>query len=941
MSTSNQAKKINLSKSIDAEFIGLINSLNEYIKEFYEVLKFNAKELDVALTTFEPQWNLIISLLNNIENPNTKVNVNKIMEIIIRCKNIVVQLKENSELNTNNLTHFFDDAKIIFKKMREKRKENIEMYKNTAIRDENRFNQNRNNFRFNTSTDFRNFSHRKDDRYLPKNAFNKLYTYILGLKQYNELIGKFSEEHKKKYMNLQKLMIETLRGNWENKTLKKLNVNSEMLILDRKKNIRLDNYMGKIENNFEKNNDNLILLNKAKKYDELKERFELLSENRNKSFNDNDFDKKILNLIDTKKKFETEIQILKNDFHKLELDNIQLKKDLLAKEKEIVLSKMHLSDKNNDNSVLILKKNIEALYKENNNLKNKLRLMSPNQKRRTPRNNTKVNNLTENSFNQEQKDINCLNKKIEELTKLLAEKMEKIIILEKENMELKSMTDNSFPNKNSGKRLNILSNNNTNRINQMDNNDLLEENRRLKTLNVNTKNSLMKLANENKNLKIKLRKLEENNNHIINMQKEVNQLKNLITENNLTNYSSNLTNSNIEYEQKINTLQNILDEKEALIQKYEVQIQNMNINSLKNEKEIALLNQKLKANGSNNNKLLSPRDTEKKKLENMNFTFNIQQLKEEISNLKNLNEQITKEKEILEKNNENLSDQNAIINQQNSELLQKINSIQNQNQVDNDYPLEIKKKEEEIEGLNSFIEKLTNENLKIKEDIENYQSKMNILLKENISIKKQLEHLAVDMPKELNALQIQLDEANKKLSENNNDNNQTSKSNIPNKMNKSFDEETKNKIDKSILSKLNKQISDLKNKNKELLNKLENKEENPMYQKFRTEEVIISECEEEYDLKKMLTGARNKNRSEDINIDYPGMQGYKDKLKEISFKFNNLQEQIKILLSKIKISNSIKPAFVQICQLLGYKSEVIEIMANSEKERKRILEIKL
>ena len=122
MSTSNQAKKINLSKSIDAEFIGLINSLNESIKEFYEVLKFNAKELDVALTTFEPQWNLIISLLNNIENPNTKVNVNKIMEIIIRCKNIVVQLKENSELNTNNLNHFFDDAKIIFYKNERKKK---------------------------------------------------------------------------------------------------------------------------------------------------------------------------------------------------------------------------------------------------------------------------------------------------------------------------------------------------------------------------------------------------------------------------------------------------------------------------------------------------------------------------------------------------------------------------------------------------------------------------------------------------------------------------------------------------------------------------------------------------------------------------------------------------------------------------------------------------
>ena len=205
------------------------------------------------------------------------------------------------------------------------------------------------------------------------------------------------------------------------------------------------------------------------------------------------------------------------------------------------------------------------------------------------------------------------------------------------------------------------------------------------------------------------------------------------------------------------------------------------------------------------------------------------------------------------------------------------------------------------------------------------------------------------MPKELNALKTQLDDANKKLAEANininNSNNKISLSNTKTKIkdkdkeksNKTFDDGMQPEKYNNILSKLNQEISDLKNKNKELLFKLEDKEVKSQNSRYKTEDLNMSGYEEEFDLRKMATGARDKNRSEDINIDYPGIQGFKDKLKEYKFRIDNLEEQVKILLSKIKITNSIKPTFVQICQLLGYSSNHIEKMTSSEKEKKKIL----
>ena len=109
------------------------------------------------------------------------------------------------------------------------------------------------------------------------------------------------------------------------------------------------------------------------------------------------------------------------------------------------------------------------------------------------------------------------------------------------------------------------------------------------------------------------------------------------------------------------------------------------------------------------------------------------------------------------------------------------------------------------------------------------------------------------------------------------------------------------------LNEANKEIKELKKNNKELLFQLEEKEVKSAFSGYKTEDINGSHFEEEFDLKKMANGARDKNRSEDINIDYPGIQGIKEKYNELEFRFNNLVEQVKNLIGNISVSQKIKP----------------------------------
>ena len=951
MSTSKKSLS-NTHTSIDSEFIGYINSLNDAIKEFYGVAKYNVKEASSFLSLFDPQLSSMESFLKWFAFKDKDENIAKIMENINQCKNIVNQLKNNSNLNLNNLNLFFGDAKILFNKMRTHRNRNLRTIKH-SMTSEIYSNKKNKNIDFNTLSNYStNVNDLVNKKYFDKNDYNKLINLIGQLKIYDEIVEKFSIKAKDNFVNLRKMILNILLKGEANLMDKNFNINKDFRRKSEKIDMNLLEIKTKYENeisrlnikikDLEKNYENIELISsKAKKFDELKQKVELeLIDDNNAKFNllnDNDFEERIINLININKKLNIELKKLKNDINNLGSNNIALKQKLLVNDIDL-----------------------------------------------------------KNSLNIE--EIESLNKKNEELSKILTSKMEQIISLEKENINLKSILSESSTN-NSNMIQNIpLSDKRVNNLNNIKTNDY----KKLLLDNAKYRNSIQKLNKENQDLKMKFQNIFANNNYILSTQQELNQLRKIIEENNM-----NTDNKNLEYEQKINNLENILNEKEALLNQYEAYENNKDINILieemenkdkiiselnnkiaNYEKNILLLNQKQNNNNinkkdlnlkfselekenkfyknklgemqeqfnkmrksieSNNSKNKSDKKDEKElaiiKYENQNLKFNINQLNQEISKLKIFNEQNKKENDNLKQVNQELISQNSLINQKNLELLQKINSVQNPNLTnDEDFPEQIKKKQEEIDGLNTFIQKLTNECEKSREDIENYKTKINSLQKENASVKNQLERLAKEMPKELNALKSQLDDANKKLSQaniNNSNNkitstNNKSKSNNKEKTNKTFDDGMQEK-NENILSKLNKEISELKNKNKELLFKLEDREVKSQNSRYRTEDVNLSGYEEEFDLRKMATGARDKNRSEDINIDYPGIQNYKEKVKEYQFRLDNLGEQVKILLSKIKVTNNIKPTFVQICQLLGYDSNIIEKMTSSEKEKKKIL----
>jgi len=879
----------NIHTSIDNEFIGLLNSLNDAIKEFYSVARYNVKESSSFLGLFDTQWASMVSLLQNISFKDKNENIQNILGNIAQCKNIVNQLRNNSNLNLNNLNLFFGDAKILFKKMRTQRAQSLKTIKHSMTFEtySSTKDKKKSNNEFNTiSNHSMNIEDLFDKKYLEKSDYNKLINLISQLKVYDEIVGKFSLKAKDNFANLQKMILNILLKEEVNFYNNNFNVKNTYGQKNDKNDIKLFEIKTKYENEIaklnikikelEKSYENIIIIsNKAKKFDKLKQKFEQEFIDDNMAninlLTDNDFEERMINLL--KKKLG---------------DSINLR----------------------------------------------------------------------NSINIEQ--IDSLNKKNEELSKTLTTKMEQIISLEKENINLKSLlSESSTNNSNANQKIPLYDGkiNNLNNKNQRDYIKLLQDNAKYR-------NTLQKLNKENQELKMKFQNIFNNNNYIMSMQQELNQLRKIIEENNM-----NTDNKNLEYEQKINNLENILNEKEALLNQYETYENNKDINLLIEEMEnkdkiIAELNNKISnyekrqnnKNMKDSNLKLSTENNNSKdknnkiddnelaiiKYENQNLKFNINQLNQEISKLKNLNEQNKKEKDTLKQTNQELKSRNTLINQKNSELLQKINSIQNSNTMNNeDMPSQIKKKQEEIDGLNTFIQKLTTECEKYREDIENYKTKINSLQKENTSVKNQLERLAKEMPKELNALKTQLDDANKKLSQANINNSSTNNNKVKEKdkekTNKTFDDGMQPEKNDNILSKLNKEISDLKNKNKELLFKLEDKEVKSQNSRYKTEDVNMSGYEEEFDLRKMATGARDKNRSEDINIDYPGIQNYKEKLKEYQFRYDNLGEQVKILLSKIKITNNIKPTFVQICQLLGFDSNVIEKMASSEKEKKKAL----
>ena len=216
---------------------------------------------------------------------------------------------------------------------------------------------------------------------------------------------------------------------------------------------------------------------------------------------------------------------------------------------------------------------------------------------------------------------------------------------------------------------------------------------------------------------------------------------------------------------------------------------------------------------------------------------------------------------------------------------------------------------DENEGLKQFALKVKDKQEKIVEENEDQKEKIILLQKENQVFKQYLIDKKIPLPiNEIN--KIQKKEILKIGEENMNIN--------------------------TLLTELNeakKNINTLKKKNEELFTELERKKFTNDYCDNYSEGKVVSNYEEEFDLKKMAKGAKEKNRSQDINIDYPGAQQVKERYRELDFIYNSLEDLVKKLLLNCTCTNKNRTYVSELCKIVGFDEDVTYKIINNKSKK--------
>ena len=789
-------------KIYDEEFVSLINSLNESIKEYYKVSRNNIFEANNILKSYEQQAQAILNLMQEMINTSSYDRLEEFFNLIPKTLEVITQMKINSNSNNKNLSMFFDDAKILFKNMKSKRKEKLNDINNDMNRQyaqtpsdsymtnfdtENKFND----IIDNNNNSINNNKLNNNNDLLLKNI-NAIYSRVIKILNnfsiYNYIISKVDFEESNKYNNLQN-------------SLKK---EMEDLFIFLKKN--LGNIQGKsLGQNKSSTNINDKMGN-------------LRSKSRPRENKDLEQLKKI-NESYKMKLFEcnNQLNLFRNKIRELEMKNNSMN----MKIKNFEQNKFGFQNNFNQNNNLM---HNPEVYNEINkkdlqivNLQKQLKVFQMNENTL----NEQINNLNEQftqKINEYEYQIGSLSQTISLQKKNLANLQNNLNAKQKEIENLK------------GKGNNININNNNFELDkkiEMMNLELKEKQNKINALSQDLKNYQRKeLMNQEQ--------IENMNNNIFNYEKIIKEKDDLIN----NNYKDN------------NEVFKIKLENEKLKKQIE-ELKNLsNNNYLQNQKMI---------NGNINS-------YEMPEVRNQEYITKLNELTQEIQELKHslalVNESKTKLDIEISKKNDELEAYKEVIFK-----------LQNKLEQNNDV-------EEELKKRLTSERKINNTEMNIRE-----QNQSNKILNKSF-----------EMPRDAN---IQL-------------------------MNKYLGQ----------LNEAEKKISQLQNKNKELQFKLDEKQVEKEFSGYRTEDYNFSNYEEEFDLKKMVNGAREKNRSEDINIDYPGVQSVKDKYKELLQNMHLLEEQVKILISNISITNKIKPQISQICQLMRIKAENIQaIIAGKDKKK--------
>ena len=788
----------------DEEFVSLINSLNESIKEYYKVSKNNITQANSILILYEQQAQAVLNLMNSIVSTSSYENLNELFEQIPKILEVIKQMKINTNSNNNNLNSFFDDAKILFKSMKIKRKEKLNEFNNS---------NNMNYPHIQTSSDSYNNSSNKDmlgtnlkndtnnsNNNLPVdnvifNTINAIYSRIMillnGFSDFNYMISKINFEESNKFNSLQNNVKKELENLFN--FLKK-NFGTNAKFLQQNKSSKNINENKLSQRNIINNNNNNQEMERLKKINGMSRNKIIELNNQLKSFRNKigELEMKNKNLIIKLKNNDNAMMNFENKINSNNMinDNTDFNNALNQKDLQIL---------NLQKQLRVFKKNEDALNVQINNINNQF-------SEKLGEYEYKITNMSEIITNQ--KNF---------IAKLKNELNTKNI----ENDNLNLLMD-SQPQYDLNKNIEILKR------------EIKEKNNKINIMN-------QELINYQRKEKENQKQIAEMNNSIINYENIIKQKDELIN----NNYINSKDNSDV---------LKIKLENEKLKKQME---------DLKNDKNNLMQNQRM-INGNINS-------YEMPEMRNQEYLNKINELNQEIQNLKQTLSSLNESKVKLE--------------------------------------LDINKKNDELEGFKQVIYKLQNKLEKTDDDEESRKKRLHDERSENINNNYQ-------------------SESNLK------DKNHQSKN-----LNKSFEipKDSNTQLMDKFLGQLNeaeKKISLLQNKNRELQFKLDEKQVEKDFSGYRTEDYNFSNYEEEFDLKKMVNGAREKNRSEDINIDYPGVQSVKDKYKELLQNMHLLEEQVKILISNISCTNKIKPQITQICQLMRIPQKNVQaILAGKDKKR--------
>ena len=984
---------------INDEFVNYINTLSDSIREYYKVSKNISKNKTILVNSIENDVNLSESILFNEDN----AIINKAQSIANLTENMkknLSKLKLNSNSGDKNLIHFFEDAKVIFKKMKDKRKLLLQ----------NRMNKQRSSHTFHDA-------HKDKDLTPDVNRKVKktlIHQNQIQHSQINYKVNNFEDADEPIMKNR-----ETINNNFELFKAKTMVVNDDC---SDKKNMTFENKDVKhILNNRKVLSEMEKLKNMNRKYESSIKDLELKLkkcqselENMRRSSSRNNIKFPYLDDIESEKSQIIQSELLLNKDKMISSLKIDIEKnnmqyaELNFNYKNCQLEVKKLQEENNRlkncyKSESNYSERLNELIKENNHLKNSIEILKNDiASSKYPQSdlNIKINPKDyETNATDLKKDIDNLKKKISVIEKKLSDEKQRNQELQSESNNLKNKHELELSEL--SKRNTELSKNLINKQNELLNlqKESLDKTKEIENLKLSMNSRNKSKDNQEKYLLLESiksyfeqegslnkpwSKLNESLNRILENYKNENRLLRTNYHEKIKYYQEQLKNTKNEiYEnflkmmdiknqnqKEINDIKNDYDKKtEEVNHKNQIIDHYLNLcqeanNNLMNR--ICQINQKVSA----------------KEMKIIQLQEENQQLKEKIEELYNIKENInSKDKSIdlkLKEENKELSKKLDEQNQANEKIKEELKGITNERDLYHQRLLSVGIKfiglhefqttrdeafdrlHEEIgqlkgqnENLKGMIETLTKDFLTQQEQktekIEKYdgdeefkkqydeieglkEMTFKIINEKNNgddqdNVKKENDELTIQMMKisnDYNELQKKynnLDKQYKNLLKNENKNmlNSSNTNSITTISNNDIE-----------LKKVKEENEKIKQKNMALISQLEEKEINHNYYDVKSEDAKKSNYEEEFDLKKMAKGAKDKNRSQDLNIDYPGIQALKEKYRELDFNYNLLEGLVKKLLLTIQVNQKNRAFVIELCKLVRFDFETTNKILNGK-----------